>query len=175
MCLQVLFLGPALPSTFALLSEKLVVSPVLRVLTLGRVLPYVQTFVSGVCTDWPDIRRFLSCHYSGLVPATTRDFRQAFGFAFSKEALRQTGTASAEEEQGGATSGQRGRSGIEGALRSLGLAGLLDGFGGGLGTAAAAGGGGDEVDALACVPEEDFATLKSVNEFVVKYGLADTG
>ncbi|CAM9990804.1 unnamed protein product, partial [Hapterophycus canaliculatus] len=34
MCLQVLFLGPALPSTFDLISEKLVVSPVLRTLTL---------------------------------------------------------------------------------------------------------------------------------------------
>ncbi|CAN0495050.1 unnamed protein product, partial [Laminaria digitata] len=83
MCLQVLFLGPALPTTFGIVSEKLVVSPVLRTLTLKRVLPYVKEFVSGVCEDWPDVRGFLSCHYSGRVSATTRDFRTAFGFAFS--------------------------------------------------------------------------------------------
>lgn len=44
MCLQVLFLGPALPSTFGLISEKLVVSPVLRTLTLK-----VKVGPRGVC------------------------------------------------------------------------------------------------------------------------------
>lgn len=177
MCLQVLFLGPALPSTFGVLSEKLVVSPVLRILTLGRVLPYVQTFVSDVCSDWPDIRGFLACHYSGLVPATTRDFRRAFGFAFTKEASsREPGEGTPDVK---ASSGSDGGSvgGVEGALKALGLADFFAGFLGG-GTAGADADDADDVDdvdVLADVPEEDFETLKSVNDFVVKYGLADTG
>lgn len=168
MCLQVLFLGPASPATFGLLSEKLVVSPVLRVLTLGRVLPYVQSFVSDVCSDWPDIRQFLACHYSGLVPATTLDFRRAFGFAFTKEALRNTRSAGKGEI---APVREGGLEGMGDVLKAFGLERLLAGFSRGGADARRV---DDEVDALAGLPEEDFATLNAVNDFVVKYGLADT-
>lgn len=159
MCLQVLFLGPALPTTFGVISEKLVVSPVLRTLTLKRVLPYVNGFVSNVCEDWPDVKGFLSCHYSRRVPATTRDFRNAFGFAFSGDG---------DGSDGGANSGSKVETGLGGLLQSLQL-GLL-------GKGAAGGGGGargGDVDPLLRVPEEDLATLNSVNDFVVRYGLAD--
>eukprot|EP00903_Cladosiphon_okamuranus_P014606 g13544.t2 len=149
MCLQVLFLGPALPSTFAVISEKLVVSPVLRTLTLKRVLPYVRGFVSEVCRDWPDVKGFMACHYSSRVPATTLDFRRAFGFAFPGDA----DVGEKEKEPAG-------------FLQGLGLGWLLAG-------AAVGGRRQDNADPLAEVPEEDLATLNSVNDFVVKYGLAD--
>lgn len=161
MCLQVLFLGPALPTTFAIVSEKLVVSPVLRTLTLKRVLPYVKEFVSGVCEDWPDVRGFLSCHYSGRVPATTRDFRTAFGFAFG-------GDGGGGGSSGGANSSGKVETELEGLLQTLRLGWLTMTAGGGGG-----GAGGDGVDPLLRVPEEDLATLNSVNDFVVRYGLAD--
>eukprot|EP00752_Nemacystus_decipiens_P016753 g14991.t1 len=151
MCLQVLFLGPALPSTFDLISEKLVVSPVLRTLTLKRVLPYVKEFASMVCQDWPEIRGFISCHYSRRIPATTLDFRRAFGFAFS-------GDATEEQKEPG------------GFLQGLGLDRFLGG-----GATVRRGTGKDNADPLAEVPREDLATLNSVNDFVVKYGLADEG
>lgn len=166
MCLQVLFLGPALPTTFAIVSEKLVVSPVLRTLTLKRVLPYVEEFVSGVCEDWPDVKGFLSCHYSGRVPATTRDFRTAFGFAFSGD-----GGGGGGSSGGANSSGKVGvGAGLGGLLQTLQLGWLTGAAGGGRGGGAA---GGDGVDPLLRVPEEDLATLNSVNDFVVRYGLAD--
>ena len=164
MCLQVLFLGPALPTTFAIVSEKLVVSPVLRTLTLKRVLPYVKEFVSGVCEDWPDVRGFLSCHYSGRVPATTRDFRTAFGFAFGGDG----GGGGSGGGSGGANSNGKAETELEGLLQTLRLGWLTGAAGGGGG-----GAGGDGVDPLLRVPEEDLATLNSVNDFVVRYGLAD--
>lgn len=160
MCLQVLFLGPALPSTFGLISEKLVVSPVLRTLTLKRVLPYVKDFAADVCETWPDIQGFLACHYSGRVRASTRDFRRAFGFAFVDGGLGESGEG--KKTEGGASGG--------GLLRSLGLDWLAragQGKGGG-GSGAAV-----DVDPLSRVPEQDLATLNSVNDFVVRYGLAD--
>ncbi|CAM9633448.1 unnamed protein product [Ectocarpus sp. 4 AP-2014] len=166
MCLQVLFLGPALPSTFGVVSEKLVVSPVLRTLTLKRVQPYVKEFASEVCRDWPDIRGFLACHYSRRVPATTQDFRRAFGFAFAnvdggkKGSSPATGSGPAGEKK--QAFGDAG-----GFLKSLGLDRLLKAGGrGGVGD-------GDNADPLDKVPEQDLATLNFVNDFVVKYGLAD--
>lgn len=118
-------------------------------------LPYVKGFVSEVCEDWPGVKGFISCHYSGRVPATTRDFRRAFGFAFSGSGSG--GTASGENKKGA------GR-----ILQSLGLDSLFAGVAG-----AAAGEAKDNADPLADVPAEDLATLNSVNDFVVKYGLAD--
>lgn len=110
-------------------------------------LPYVKGFVSEVCQDWPGVKGFIACHYSRRVPATTLDFRRAFGFAFSADDARE------KKEPGG-------------FLQSLGLDRLLAG-------SAAGGGRRDNADPLAEVPEEDLATLNSVNDFVVKYGLAD--
>lgn len=114
-----------------------------------RVLPYVKEFASEVCQDWPDIKGFISCHYSRRVPATTRDFRRAFGFAFS-------GDATEEKKEPG------------GFLQGLGLDRLL-----GVGAAVGGRAGPDNADPLAEVPLQDLATLNSVNDFVVKYGLAD--
>lgn len=57
MCLQVLFLGPALPSTFGVVSEKLVVSPVLRTLTLKVRLVKARLYpgrVAGGCCCPPE-------------------------------------------------------------------------------------------------------------------------
>lgn len=178
MCLQVLFLGPASPSTFALVSEKLVVSPVLRTLTLGRVLPYVRAFVADVCDAWPDIKGFLGCHYSGVVPATTRDFRQAFGFAFLEGSSGGPGSGdgSSPAEASGASpqvAGGTGGSGsgfAQGVLEALGLWEFVENL---LRTPVAAAADKD-VDPLALVPDEDFATLNSVYKFVEQYGLSES-
>lgn len=159
MCLQVLFLGPALPSTFELISKKLVVSPVLRTLTLKRVLPYVKDFAADVCKTWPDIQGFLACHYSGRVGASTRDFRRAFGFAFVEGGLGEGG-------EGRKTAGGAGG----GLLRSLGLEWLARA---GQGKNGGGSGAAVDVDPLSQVPEQDLATLNFVNDFVVRYGLAD--
>lgn len=152
MCLQVLFLGPALPGTFDIVSERLVVSPVLRTLTLKRVLPYVKAFVSDVCETWPQIEGVLGCHYSGRVRATTRDFRRAFSFAFGD----------ANQERNQREGGFGTNNALEGFLRSVGLEWLAGGMG-----------ADDAEDPLARVPAQDFATLDSVYDFVVKYGLAE--
>ncbi|CAN0156851.1 unnamed protein product, partial [Ectocarpus sp. 6 AP-2014] len=124
MCLQVLFLGPALPSTFGVVSEKLVVSPVLRTLTLKRVQPYVKEFASEVCRDWPDIKGFLACHYSRRVPATTGDFRRAFGFAFANVDGGKKGSPPAA---GSGPAGEKKQAfgDAGGFLKSLGLDRLL--------------------------------------------------
>lgn len=109
-------------------------------------LPYVKDFASEVCQDWPEIKGFLSCHYSRRVPATTLDFRRAFGFAFSGDAAENTKKPA-------------------GFLQGLGLDRLLGGGGRDRGQ--------DNADPLAEVPQGDLATLNFVNDFVVKYGLAD--
>lgn len=131
----------------------------------------MKNFASDVCEDWPDIKGFMSCHYSRRVPATTRDFRRAFGFAFSSDS-KSDGTAVETEMEGDdavVAAGKRKGEGFDPAafLQSLGLDRLL------------AGGVGmrrdedDNADPLDKVPEADLATLNSVNDFVVKYGLAD--
>lgn len=127
-------------------------------------LPYVKGFVSEVCQEWPGVKGFISCHYSRRVPATTRDFRRAFGFAFSGDGKELAAAAAAA----GATGKKKEVLGAGGFLQSLGLDRLLPG-------GAAGGGRGEEdnADPLAKVPEGDLATLNFVNDFVVKYGLAD--
>lgn len=126
-----------------------------------RVLPYVKGFVTEVCEEWPGVKGFIACHYSRRVPATTRDFRRAFGFAFSEDG---DGLPVAAAEAAGMKMEAFGGAGA--FLMSLGLDRLLTGKGSGMGEE-------DNVDPLAKVPEEDLATLNFVNEFVVKYGLAD--
>ncbi len=125
-------------------------------------LPYVKGFVSEVCEDWPGVKGFISCHYSGRVPATTRDFRRAFGFAFSG--------GGGGDAASGENKNKEGATGAGGILQSLGLGSL---FAGVAGAATGAGEAKDNTDPLADVPVEDLATLNSVNDFVVKYGLAD--
>lgn len=133
-------------------------------LPLQRVQPYVKEFASEVCRDWPDIKGFLACHYSRRVPATTQDFRRAFGFAFDggKKGSSQAAGSGPVGEKKKQAFGDAG-----GFLKSLGLDRLLKAGGGG------GAGDGDNADPLDKVPQQDLATLNFVNDFVVKYGLAD--
>lgn len=98
---------------------------------------------------------FMACHYARRVPASTADFRRAFGFAFV-----------GDDQKNAADSGDKTKNinGMEGILRSLGLGWLIGGRGEG---------GGDNADPLAKVPKEDLATLNSVYDFVLRYGLAE--
>lgn len=129
--------------------------------------------MSEVCDTWPDIRGVLACHYSGLIPATTRDFRRAFGFAFTKKALgkvdMKTDSMDTESKALAArrSGNKMGIGTLEEVLETLGLRWIVENISGVERD--------EDVDALAQVPDEDFATLNFVNDFIVQYGLADTG
>ncbi|CAM9600890.1 unnamed protein product [Chrysoparadoxa australica] len=83
MALQVLFLGPAQKSTFNIISQSLIVSPVFRTFVLSRIKPSVRDFVDDV-TKWP-FQRIIPCHYAAPVKAGPAEYRRAFAFAFTTE------------------------------------------------------------------------------------------
>ncbi|KAG5189708.1 hypothetical protein JKP88DRAFT_262068, partial [Tribonema minus] len=83
MALQILFLGPATADTFQIVSQKIFVSPVIRIFVLQRAKASVRQFVDEV-TKWP-FTRIIPCHFKGPVAATPNDFRAAFSFAFDEE------------------------------------------------------------------------------------------
>ncbi|KAL5230145.1 hypothetical protein ABZP36_028921 [Zizania latifolia] len=83
MVLQILFLGPSNllepNSSFAQMSQKLIVSPIVKTLVFSKVPEKVRDWVDRIAADWP-FRRIIPAHFSAPVNASRSDFLAAFAF-----------------------------------------------------------------------------------------------
>ncbi|KAL5726013.1 hypothetical protein ACHQM5_009086 [Ranunculus cassubicifolius] len=83
MVLQILFLGPSNllePSaTFAQMSQKLIVSPIVKTLVFSKVPEKVRDWVDRITTDWA-FKRIIPAHFAAPINASRSELLTAFGF-----------------------------------------------------------------------------------------------
>ncbi|EIE22041.1 hypothetical protein COCSUDRAFT_16894 [Coccomyxa subellipsoidea C-169] len=92
MALQILYFVPfnlLQPArSFAAVSGKLLVSPVLKKLVFLNSREETRRWVSDITSSW-EFRRIIPAHFAAPVQATPQDFRAAFAFVFSEEEAAQ--------------------------------------------------------------------------------------
>ncbi|KAL5203144.1 hypothetical protein ABZP36_014096 [Zizania latifolia] len=83
MVLQILFLGPSNllepNASFAKMSQKLIVSPIVKTLVFIKVPEKVRDWVDRITADWL-FRRIIPAHFSAPINASRSDFLAAFAF-----------------------------------------------------------------------------------------------
>ncbi|KAF3444829.1 hypothetical protein FNV43_RR14522 [Rhamnella rubrinervis] len=83
MVLQILFLGPSNllepNSSFAQMSQKLIVSPIVKTLVFSKVPEKVRDWVDSIARDWR-FKRIIPAHFAAPVNAGRSDFLAAFAF-----------------------------------------------------------------------------------------------
>ncbi|KAI5019530.1 hypothetical protein ZWY2020_044418 [Hordeum vulgare] len=83
MVLQILFLGPSNllepNASFAQMSQKLIVSPIVKTLVFSKVPEKVRDWVDRIAADWP-FRRIIPAHFAAPINASRSDFLAAFAF-----------------------------------------------------------------------------------------------
>ncbi|CAA6667371.1 unnamed protein product [Spirodela intermedia] len=83
MVLQILFLGPSNllepTASFAQMSQKLIVSPIVKTLVFSKVPEKVRDWIDRITRDWP-FKRIIPAHFAAPVNASRSDFLAAFTF-----------------------------------------------------------------------------------------------
>lgn len=83
MVLQILFLGPSNllepNASFAQMSQKLIVSPIVKTLVFSKVPEKVKDWIDRISQDWR-FRRIIPAHFAAPVNASRSDFLAAFAF-----------------------------------------------------------------------------------------------
>uniref|UniRef100_A0A7N0SW89 T4P13.26 protein n=1 Tax=Kalanchoe fedtschenkoi TaxID=63787 RepID=A0A7N0SW89_KALFE len=83
MVLQILFLGPSNllepNATFSQMSQKLIVSPIVKTLVFNKVPEKVRDWIDSIARDWK-FTRIIPAHFAAPIKASRADFLAAFGF-----------------------------------------------------------------------------------------------
>ncbi|XP_028759736.1 uncharacterized protein LOC114718546 [Neltuma alba] len=83
MVLQILFLGPSNllepNASFEQMSQKLIVSPIVKTLVFSKVPEKVSDWVYSISRDWR-FKRIIPAHFAAPINASSSDFRAAFAF-----------------------------------------------------------------------------------------------
>ncbi|TQD69657.1 hypothetical protein C1H46_044809 [Malus baccata] len=83
MVLQILFLGPSNllepKASFAQMSQKLIVSPIVKTLVFSKVPEKVRDWVDGIVRDWR-FKRVIPAHFAAPINAGRSDLLAAFAF-----------------------------------------------------------------------------------------------
>ncbi|XP_052196850.1 uncharacterized protein LOC127804133 [Diospyros lotus] len=83
MVLQILFLGPSNllepNASFAQMSQKLIVSPIVKTLVFSKVPEKVRDWIDDITRDWR-FKRIIPAHFAAPINASGSDFLAAFAF-----------------------------------------------------------------------------------------------
>ncbi|XP_071913160.1 uncharacterized protein [Coffea arabica] len=83
MVLQILFLGPSNllepNASFAQMSQKLIVSPIVKTLVFSKVPEKVRDWIDSIVRDWR-FKRIIPAHFAAPINASRSDFLAAFAF-----------------------------------------------------------------------------------------------
>ncbi|KAL9259515.1 hypothetical protein AKJ16_DCAP06889 [Drosera capensis] len=83
MVLQILFLGPSNllepNASFAQMSQKLIVSPIVKTLVFSKVPEKVRDWIDRIARDWR-FNRIIPAHFAAPIRASRSDFLAAFAF-----------------------------------------------------------------------------------------------
>ena len=155
MALQACFLGPPNLDTFEAIKQKLIVSPVIRILVISRAKKEVGDWIARVC-KWP-FERIIPAHFSAPIKAGPKDLLDAYSF------LEEEAAAAAAASGGRASSKTKAAASPPPPLFDLSAL-----FGGKKKGPAAA-----KKPRTVVFPEQDTKILNALNKFVSATGLAD--
>ncbi|XP_021769921.1 uncharacterized protein LOC110734179 [Chenopodium quinoa] len=83
MVLQILFLGPSNllepNATFTQMSQKLIVSPIVKTLVFSKVPEKVRDWIDRIARDWK-FQRIIPAHFAAPIKASRSEFLAAFSF-----------------------------------------------------------------------------------------------
>ncbi|KAJ8530619.1 hypothetical protein K7X08_023500 [Anisodus acutangulus] len=83
MVLQILFLGPSNllepNASFAQMSQKLIVSPIVKTLVFSKVPEKVRDWIDSIVQDWK-FKRIIPAHFAAPINASSSDLLAAFAF-----------------------------------------------------------------------------------------------
>ncbi|GAV65717.1 DUF4336 domain-containing protein [Cephalotus follicularis] len=83
MVLQILFLGPSNllepKASFAQMSQKLIVSPIVKTLVFSKVPEKVRDWINSIARDWK-FKRIIPAHFAAPINAGRSELLAAFGF-----------------------------------------------------------------------------------------------
>uniref|UniRef100_A0A5B7B5J1 T4P13.26 protein n=1 Tax=Davidia involucrata TaxID=16924 RepID=A0A5B7B5J1_DAVIN len=83
MVLQILFLGPSNllepNASFAQMSQKLIVSPIVKTLVFSKVPEKVRDWIDSIARDWR-FKRIIPAHFDAPINVSRSDFLAAFAF-----------------------------------------------------------------------------------------------
>ncbi|KAL3526564.1 hypothetical protein ACH5RR_011220 [Cinchona calisaya] len=83
MVLQILFLGPSNllepNASFAQMSQKLIVSPIVKTLVFSKVPEKVKDWIDSIVRDWR-FKKIIPAHFAAPINASSSDLLAAFGF-----------------------------------------------------------------------------------------------
>ncbi|XP_020538872.1 uncharacterized protein LOC105644126 isoform X1 [Jatropha curcas] len=83
MVLQILFLGPSNllepKASFGQMSQKLIVSPIVKTLVFSKVPEKVRDWIDGIAGDWR-FKRIIPAHFAAPINAGRSEFLAAFAF-----------------------------------------------------------------------------------------------
>ncbi|PNW73530.1 hypothetical protein CHLRE_13g562750v5 [Chlamydomonas reinhardtii] len=159
MALLVLYFGPGdlltPEASFAAISGRLFVGPVVETLVYSKIPKSVVEWVEDICGDW-DFRQVVPCHFEAPVKAGPAEFRRAFAFAY-EQAEREGLLAPRPEPE-------------PPKPLPLPLPGFLSGLLGKLVAAPAPAGPGGVGPRPVVFPETDMKTLNSLNNSLLFVG-----
>lgn len=91
MCLQVLFFAPvnllSPQQSFARFADRLIVSPVVRVLVFSKTPREVAIWIEDIASSW-NFRQIVPCHLAAPIPSTPSDLRKAFAWAYKSADMK---------------------------------------------------------------------------------------
>ncbi|GLC37188.1 hypothetical protein PLESTB_000989400 [Pleodorina starrii] len=163
MALLVLYFGPSNLLTpeesFAAISNRLIVGPVVETLVYSKIPKSVVDWVEDICADW-NFRQIIPCHFDAPIRAGPSEFRRAFAFAYQQaeaEGLLPPRPPPPPPPK------------LPLPLPDF-LGGLLSAFGGGGAAAAAGGGAAAPLERAVVFPSDDMKTLNSLNDTLLSLG-----
>ncbi|GIM12716.1 hypothetical protein Vretimale_15892, partial [Volvox reticuliferus] len=164
MALLVLYFGPSNLLTpedsFAAISNRLIVGPVVETLVYSKVPKSVVDWVEEICADW-NFRQIIPCHFAAPIRAGPGEFRRAFAFAYQQaeaEGLMPPRPPPPPKEKS-----------------LLPLPGFLGGLLSAIGGVVVSSGGGrtaasESLERPVVFPSDDMKTLNSLNETLLSLG-----
>jgi len=152
MCLQACFLGPPKIPTFDLISNRLFVSPIVRILVYSRAKKDVKEWIKKVL-KW-NFTSIIPAHFAAPIIATPRDLEKAYDFLLLEDEKGQTSIELKEENS----------SWLDFSIFSKFFQSIFS---------YEKGDGKSKSEPSVVLPEEDLAILNFLDNFVTETGLAE--
>jgi hypothetical protein len=145
--------------SFAAISKKVLVGPVVRTLVYNKIPRTVTDWVDRICADWR-FTRIIPCHFNAPISAGPAEFRAAFQFCYD---LLEEHEGDSSSSSSSSTAAAGGRQSPQPQLAGP-FAGLLGGLFGGGGSSA---GVKQRAEPL---PPADVKVLENLDATLVKLG-----
>mmetsp|Transcript_5307 Transcript_5307/g.11605 ORF Transcript_5307/g.11605 Transcript_5307/m.11605 type:complete len:498 (+) Transcript_5307:51-1544(+) len=163
MALLVLYFNPSNilepDESFAAISNRLIVGPVVETLVYSKIPVSVRNWVEDITSSWA-FNKVIPCHFAAPVRTSPAEFKRAFAFAYEKAAETE------QEEEGEQQAGSSGQQAPAASGPLAGISGLFARLTG----AAAPTAKSEKMTRPVVFPEADMRALNAINNALLSLG-----